>query len=514
MKRVLSLLLSCVLLLGGCSSKPATNNRDDINSENADYSDVENAISSNESGHSTEPLYERTENQYETISEQETNDYDTKDIQTQEVEMEPLQESTSIPLQEDNNAVSLNSSDPTVSYTGLNDPKLLSFIEKTVYNDIKGILGNDYVVENVSTVYISKEYIEELTYNSQSNIYYGYSLTDLDAQFQGTRYVFTLDDNGETTVIPFEEYDDTYEQVLKNIAIGTGVILVCVTVSVASGGLGLPAVSMVFAASAQSATIFAASSGVISAVIHGIITGVQTGDVQEAIHAGALAGSESFMWGAISGAVLGGATELITLHSAASGGLSLNQAAMIMRESNLPANFVKQIHSIDEYYELLELAEKGGLTINDLCSVCMNTGYPLEIVKLFHSTKEGGIYFEQAGLYSETINGQAVLIRTIDLTYESELAGHTVTNLERMQQGYAAIDPLTGQAYQLHHIGQSVDSPLAILTQWEHTGGGNNAILHDLSIADGQGVHSLLSDAEWALQREEFWESLAAFLIG
>ena len=32
------------------------------------------------------------------------------------------------------------------------------------------------------------------------------ALADLDAQFQGTRYVFTLGDNGETTVVPFEDY--------------------------------------------------------------------------------------------------------------------------------------------------------------------------------------------------------------------------------------------------------------------------------------------------------------------
>lgn len=193
--------------------------------------------------------------------------------------------------------------------------------------------------------------------------------------------------------------------------------------------------------------------------------------------------------------------------------MSRNEAATIIQETDLPANFVQQIHSMDEYYELLELAESSGLAIQDLSAICMTTGYPLEIVKLFRSTEEGVIYFEQAGLYSETINGQAALIRAIDLTYESELGGQMVTNLERMKLGYAAIDPASGQAFQLHHIGQSVDSPLAILSQFEHTGGGNNAILHDVNIADGAGVHSLLSDAEWAAQREEFWEALAEFFM-
>ena len=402
---------------------------------------------------------------------------------------------------------------PMPTFTALNDPVLLDYYEKTVYSDVAERLGPDYRVENVSAIYISKEYLEELAYYSQTNVFFGYSLADLDAQFQGTRYVFTLGDNGETIVVPFENYDDTYEKVIKNVAVGTGVILVSVTVSVVSGGVGAPAVAMIFAASAKSGAIFAASSGALSAVIAGTVTGIQTKDFDAALKAGALAGSESFKWGAISGAISGGGSELIMLKTAARGGLSLNEAALIIKETDLPANFVQQIHSMDEYYELLEIAKTSGLTLQDMSAICMTTGYPLELVKLFRSTEESIIYFEQAGLYSETINGQAALIRSIDLTYQSELGGKMVTNLERMKLGYAAIDPATGQAFQLHHIGQSLDSPLAILSQFEHTGGGNNAILHKLDIADGTGVHSLLSDAEWAAQREEFWEALAEYFV-
>ena len=82
-----------------------------------------------------------------------------------------------------------------------------------------------------------------------------------------------------------------------------------------------------------------------------------------------------------------------------------------------------------------------------------------------------------------------------------------------MKLGYAAIDPVTGQPFQLHHIGQTVDSPLAILTPFEHTGGGNNAILHNVNIEAGHGVHSLISDAEWTAQKIEFWQSFAEFLV-
>ena len=205
------------------------------------------------------------------------------------------------------------------SFTGLNDPNLLQYVEDSVYSElVSEFSSEDYIVENVRATYISKEYLEELAYNSQANVFFGYTLAELDAQFQGTRYVFTLGDNGETIVKPFEEYDDTYEKILKNVAIGTGVILVCVTVSVVTGGAGLAPVSMVFAASAKTATTFALSSSLIGGVSAGVIEGFQTKDFDAALKAAALGGSEGFKWGAISGALIGGATELSAIHRASS----------------------------------------------------------------------------------------------------------------------------------------------------------------------------------------------------
>lgn len=95
----------------------------------------------------------------------------------------------------------------------------------------------------MSAVYISKEYLEEAASISQSNVYFGYTIAELDEIFQGTRYIFTLGDDGTTAVQELQVVDDhTAETMLRNIAIGTGVILVCVTVSVVSAGAGAPAV--------------------------------------------------------------------------------------------------------------------------------------------------------------------------------------------------------------------------------------------------------------------------------
>ena len=205
------------------------------------------------------------------------------------------------------------------NFATLSDPSLLQYVEDNIYSDLVARFDSeDFIVESVNAVYVSEEYVEEVAYNSQSNLYFGYTLEELDAQFQGTRYIFSLGENGETVVEEFAGYDDTYDRIIKNVAIGTGVILVCVTVSVVSGGVGAPAaVSMIFASAAKTGTVYALSSGTISAVAAGTITGIQTGDFEEAKKAAALAGSESFKWGAITGVITGGATKAVELYRSA-----------------------------------------------------------------------------------------------------------------------------------------------------------------------------------------------------
>lgn len=350
-----------------------------------------------------------------------------------------------------------------VDFDGLNDPNLLRYVEDSTYSNLLLTLDSDqYFVENISTQYISKEYLEELAYNSQSNIYFGFTLDELDAQFQGTKYVFTLGDDNQTTVKEFEEYDGTYEKAIKNVAIGTGVILICVTVS-ATTGIAVPAVSLIFAASAKTGATMALSSGVISGVAAGVITGIQTKDFDQALKAAAALGSNGFKWGAISGAIAGGAGEAIALHKATLNGLTMNQAAIIQRESKYPLDVIRGFKSMEQY----EIAKRAGLT-------------------------------------PKMISGKTALIRDIDLNYVDEFGR---TNLVRMKEGLAALDP-TGQAYELHHIGQKVESTLAILTKAEHMQGGNNTIWHILG--ESSQVHALGN--QWNTVREVFWKEFAVLL--
>lgn len=231
-------------------------------------------------------------------------------------------ESSPAPITEtstDTQVVPMFDVDVQPEFANLSDLALLQYVEDNIYSDLVARFDSeDYIIENISAVYVSEEYLEEVAYNSKSNIYFGYTLEELDAQFQGTRYIFSLGENGETVVEKFEAYDSTYDRVIKNLAVGMGVILVSVTVSVVSGGVGAPAaVSMIFASAAKTGTIYALSSGTISAVAAGTISGIQTGDFEEAIKAAALTGSESFKWGAITGVIVGGATKAVTLYRSA-----------------------------------------------------------------------------------------------------------------------------------------------------------------------------------------------------
>ena len=87
-------------------------------------------------------------------------------------------------------------------FSGLDDQKLLGYVEDNIYTTVvESLNSEDYFVENVSAQYISKEYLEELAFNSQANIYFGYNLKSLEEQFEGTKFVFSTDEKANKTIV-------------------------------------------------------------------------------------------------------------------------------------------------------------------------------------------------------------------------------------------------------------------------------------------------------------------------
>ncbi len=370
----------------------------------------------------------------------------------------PVVNSDTTTSQQETTQVNQPTENITASFTALDDPALLQYAESAVYDELITALDSEaYFIENVSAIYYSKEYMQEVAYNSQANIYFGFALAELDEYFQDTKYVFTLGEDGQTTVQPVKAYENIYEQAIKNVAIGTGVILLCVTVSVATY-TAAPAVSVIFAMSALDGTTVALSTGVISALVAGIVTGVETKNFDEAMETAVLAGSEGFKWGAFCGVIEGGLTEAIALKGASLNGLTMNQAALIQRESHLPLSFIKSFHSMDEY----------------------------EVYK-------------NAGLQLSNVNGKLAYTQKIDWSLIDDKGR---TNADRIVEGLNPIDNL-GNSFELHHIGQKSDSPLAILTQSQHRD--HYSTLHSNT---GSAAGKVDHGASWSAQKQQFWLDL------
>lgn len=112
----------------------------------------------------------------------------------------------------------------------------LLVLEEATYDALIASLGEEYYIENIMIKHVSKEYLDEVEYNSKTNIYFGYSLAELYNQFDNESFIFSVDANGETTVKLMEGYDDSLDNLIKGVATGTGVVIVAVTIGVVAAG--------------------------------------------------------------------------------------------------------------------------------------------------------------------------------------------------------------------------------------------------------------------------------------
>lgn len=367
--------------------------------------------------------------------------------------------------------------DQGVQFTGMTDASLPRYLEDTVYTSlVTGLDSDKYFVESVQAVYVSQEYLAEVAYNSMENVYFGYSLSDLDQFYEGTRYVFTLGEDGNTTVEPLQVIEDTtFERFLTNVAIGTGVILVCVVISAATDGAGAPAaIHAIFAVAAKTGAKYALAGTAIGGFGSAMVKWIETGDMDETLKAGTLGASEGYKWGAITGTLSGATKEAWGLYSASHASAASSTTG--------------------EY-----------LTLNQVAQIQQESGYPLDVIKQFHRMDEYKV-FRDIGLQAQQINGNLALVRTdIDPFLLDE---NGLSNLERMMQGMPPKD-ITGESFQLHHIGQQNNGTLAILTKAEHQQ--NYSVLHKFILNE-----SLIDrDTFNKITKPDFWTNFAkCYVVG
>lgn len=343
----------------------------------------------------------------------------------------------------------------------LNDPAFLTDLEEQIYIDLVTQLdSSDCFVENVDVIYISQEYLEELEFNSQSNVFFGYTLDELNALFEGKQYIFTLGENGETVVQEMPSPSFSYPQLIKPVVIGGGIILICVTLDYTfTGGV----VTTTVLALTKEAGKVALRTGAVK-FVSTLMTQLSNEEwkpenLDQIVADSSETAANTFIWSALQGTL----NELTGTNSALTGpstnGLSSAEAAQIQQETGLPLEFIKNFHSMAEYQ-----------------------------------------VYRNANLESKKVNGQWAFVRDIDWDFLDEEGR---TNAQRVQEGLSPLDP-EGESYELHHIGQRTDSPLAILTSREHEE--NFAALH-ANTGETEGEQPS-QGSDWTQQRRNFWKAL------
>lgn len=123
----------------------------------------------------------------------------------------------------------------------ISDAGFVQNLQDGVYNMIVSDLNESgstkqIEVQEVKAVYLSKEYIEQYSFNSKETKFFGSTLAELEAKFGDQKYVFDIDENGHTVCHAVNDYDNTFEKVSEVALLGTGVILISVTLACAAGG--------------------------------------------------------------------------------------------------------------------------------------------------------------------------------------------------------------------------------------------------------------------------------------
>lgn len=152
------------------------------------------------------------------------------------------------------------------------------------------------------------------------------------------------------------------------------------------------------------------------------------------------------------------------------------------------------------------------MTFAEKMDIHLKTGWSDRIISNIDSMAEACIYIK-AGLKEAVVGGRPALIRT-DIewsafncrkewlkTYLTDWGKwEDYNNADLIGEGYPPRDS-KGDPYELHHIGQRQNSPLAELTCDEHKSGGNFNILHK------SGKESEIDRGDFDDEKSAYWQA-------
>ncbi|MBO5327694.1 MAG: hypothetical protein J6B04_00810 [Clostridia bacterium] len=162
----------------------------------------------------------------------------------------------------------------------------------------------EYKVDYVEYGYLSQEYVNELYYNSLTNVYYGFNYEEVASYMQNENWVFTVDESGQTVANKVVHTNSGLLDLVKNVAIGSGVVVVCAVLTCVTVSLAAP-VACFFVGAAKGAVVGGISGAAIGGAIGGAVKGVQTNSWEGALNGAASGALKGCSWGVLAGSMVG-----------------------------------------------------------------------------------------------------------------------------------------------------------------------------------------------------------------
>lgn len=123
----------------------------------------------------------------------------------------------------------------------------------------------------------------------------------------------------------------------------------------------------------------------------------------------------------------------------------------------------------------------------------------VDAIRPFIRTYEEARFYVDNGYKSVEWYGNYALIVDVSLNYYSEK--YKATNRQLILSGRSPVVPEhEEQTFDLHHVGQKIDSPIACIPSGQHNGPELYSVFHPSSTSD-EDLHT----TAFELQRKKFW---------